>query len=61
MKKEKHPAGAGLLCIVLLFAAGPYSFAIIRSPYPEKSLPPDSGRTIVINDDSIAAAATNDR
>lgn len=61
MKKEKHPAGAGFLCIVLLFVAAPYSFALIRSPYPAKSLPPDTGRTIVIGDDSVAAAATNDR
>jgi hypothetical protein len=59
MKSERHPAAAKLLCIALLFVAAPYSFAIIRSPYPAKSLPPDRGHMIIIGDDSIAAAAKN--
>jgi hypothetical protein len=57
MKSEKHPGAAKLLCIVLLFVAVPHSFAIIRSPYPTKSLPPDRGHMITtIGDDSIVPA-----
>ena len=56
MKSEKHRAGAKLLCIVLLFVAAPHSFAIIRSPYPAKSLPPDRGHVITISDDLIVLA-----
>lgn len=61
MKSEKPPAGPKLLCIVLLFVAVPHSFAIIRSPYPVKSLPPDRAYMIRIGDDSIAAPAKNER
>jgi hypothetical protein len=61
MKSEKHLAGARLLCIVVLFVAAPHSFAIIRSPYPAKSLPPDRAHMIRIGDDSIAAPAKNGR
>jgi hypothetical protein len=54
MKSEKHLVGAKLLCVLLLFVAAPDSFAIIRSPYPAKSLPPDRGHMIItIGDDSI--------
>jgi hypothetical protein len=56
MKGEKPPAGPKLLCIVLLFVAAPHSFAIIRSPYPAKSLPPDRGHMITISDDLIVLA-----
>ena len=56
MKSEKHPAAAKLLCIALLFVAVPHSFAIIRPPYPAKSLPPDRGRIITISDDLIMLA-----
>jgi hypothetical protein len=59
MKREKYPAGAKLLCIILLFVAAPHSFAIIRSPYPAKSLPPDRVHMITIGDDSIAEPAKN--
>lgn len=61
MKSEKHLVGAKLLCILLLFVAAPHSFAIIRSPYPAKSLPPDRENTITIGDDSIAAPPRNGR
>ena len=57
MKSEKHRAEAKLLCIVLFFVAAPHSFAIIRPPYPAKSLPPDRGHMItIIGNDSIVPA-----
>jgi len=49
--------GAKLLCAVLLFAAAPHSFAIIRSPYPAKSLPPYRGEVIIIGGDSNVTPA----
>jgi hypothetical protein len=49
--------GAKLLCAVLLFAAAPHSFAIIRSPYPAKSLPPYRGQGIIIGGDSNVTPA----
>jgi hypothetical protein len=61
MKSEKHPPGVRLLCIFLLFMAAPHSFAIIRSPYPAKSLPPGRGHMIIIGDESISVAAKSGR
>lgn len=52
MKHKKRLVDAKLLCIALLFLAGSQAFAIIRSPYPAKSLPPYRGHSIVIGDDS---------
>jgi hypothetical protein len=49
--------GAKLLCAVLLFAAAPHSFAIIRSPYPAKSLPPYRGQMIITEGDSNVTPA----
>jgi hypothetical protein len=61
MKSEKHRANAKLLCIVLLFVAAPYSFAIIRPPYPVKSLPPDRGHMITIIGHNSIVPAKNGR
>jgi hypothetical protein len=61
MKNEKHPPGVKLLCIVLLLMTAPHSFAIIRSPYPAKSLPPDRGHVIIIGDERISVAPKNGR
>ncbi len=55
MKREKQILIATLLCT--LFAAVPHSFAIIRSPYPTKALPPYRGNVIVIGGDSIVVPA----
>jgi hypothetical protein len=60
MKSERPTLSAKLLCITLLFIAVPHSFAIIRSPYPAKSQPPDRGQVIVIGD-KFSAAAKNGR
>jgi hypothetical protein len=49
--------GAKFLCTVLLFAAAPHSFAIIRSPYPAKSLPPYRGQGIITGGDSNVTPA----
>ena len=62
MKSEKRPPGVKLLFIFLLFmAATPHSFAIIRSPYPAKSMPPGRVHMIIIGDEWISVAAKNGR
>jgi hypothetical protein len=61
MRRGKRLAGVKLLCILLLFTAAPHSFAIIRSPYPVKSLPPDRGHMIIIGDEWILVPVKNGR
>jgi hypothetical protein len=59
MKSEKHIVGAILLCIALLFLAAPQSHAIIRSPYPAKSLPPYRGHVTTTANGAISVAPKN--
>lgn len=40
------------LGVLLSLALGAQGFAIIRSPYPTKTLPPYHGRFIVVGDDA---------
>ncbi len=40
------------LGVLLSLALGAQGFAIIRSPYPTKTLPPSHGRFIVVGDDA---------
>jgi hypothetical protein len=61
MKSGKRSPGAMVLCIFLLFIAAPHSFAIIRSPFPGKSLPPDRGQVIIIGEERIAITTKNGR
>jgi len=40
------------LGVLLSLALGAQAFAIIRSPYPTKTLPPSHGHFIVVGDDA---------
>ena len=45
------------LGVLLSLALGAQGFAIIRSPYPTKTLPPSHGRFIVVGDDAKSQIA----
>jgi len=46
------------LGVLLGFAISSQAFAIIRSPFPAKPMPPYHGRFIVIGDDAIRQVAS---
>ena len=57
MKSDPKALGAKILCISLLLATASSSFAIIRSPYPVKTLPPYRGQFVIIGENSITRTA----
>ena len=57
MNRETKTLGVKILCVSLLLTTASNSFAIIRSPYPVKPLPPYRGNVIIIGGDSIVVPA----